>query len=151
VRAIVLDTGPLGIITNPHASTINEVGRSWLEQHLVRGSRVIIPEIADYEIRRELLRVNRTVGLNRLDQLKTTLEYLPITTDAMLLAAQLWANARREGRPTADAKALDCDVILAAQTRLVAQSADSVIVATTNVAHIARFVEAAEWKNIPVD
>ena len=31
----------------------------------------------------------------------------------MLRAAELWAQARRRGRPTADPKELDCDVILA--------------------------------------
>jgi hypothetical protein len=53
----------------------------------------MIPEIADYEVRRELLRARREVGIRRLDQLKEALTYLPITTAVMLRAAQLWAEA----------------------------------------------------------
>jgi hypothetical protein len=51
---------------------------------------------------------------------KLALSYVATTTETMLLAAELWAVARQEGRPAADEKALDGDVILAAQTRLLA-------------------------------
>lgn len=76
------------------------------------------------------------------------LPYAPITTDIMLSAAQLWADARNQGTPTADAKALDADVILAA-TALAYLSVDSeVTIATTNIRHLARFVSAATWRTI---
>lgn len=54
---------------------------------LGRGGRVVVPEIADYEVGRELLRANRIRSLGRLDALKTNLEYLPIATAVMLRAA----------------------------------------------------------------
>ena len=76
---------------------------------------VFVPEIADYEVRRELLRIGATTGLRRLDQVKATLDYAPITTAVMLRAAELWAAARRAGRPMAPPEALDGDCILAAQ------------------------------------
>lgn len=66
----------------------------------------------------------------------------------ILKAAQLWAEARRRGRPTADPKALDGDVILAAQATLVAEEGNEVIVATTNVGHLSQFVDAREWRLI---
>jgi hypothetical protein len=66
-----------------------------------------MPEIADYEVRRELLRANKARGLARLDALAGLLEYLPLTMAAMRQAAGFWAQARQQGRPTADDKALD--------------------------------------------
>ena len=66
----------------------------------------------------------------------------------MLKAAELWAQARQDGKPTADSKALDGDVILAAQALLQAQQGYEVIVATTNVKHISRFVDARLWTDI---
>ena len=100
-------------------------------------------QIADYEVRRELLRAGKTRGLARLDLLKNTLDYLPLTTAVMLKAAELWAQARNQGTPTADAKALDCDVILAAQALT-----ENGIVATENVGHLSLFVEAKDWRDI---
>ena len=109
------------------------------------GGRVLLPEVADYEVRRELLRAGKVAGLAWLDILGQTLEYLPLTTSAMRRAAELWAEARRRGVPTADPHALDGDVILAAQALTLGIE---VVVATTNVSHLGRFVSAAEWPNI---
>jgi predicted nucleic acid-binding protein len=103
------------MMTNPRATPQNDQCRQWVEALLASGVRVVIPEIADYEVRRELLRAGRLHGVARLDQAKTTLEYLPLTTEAMLQAADLWAQARQQGQPTAPDLALDADVILAAQ------------------------------------
>lgn len=74
------------------------------------------------------------------------LEYFPLTTSAMRRAAEFWAQARREGRPTADDKALDGDVILAAQAMTLGVT--DVMIAMTNVAHLSRFAPAALWTDI---
>ena len=113
-----------------------------------RGYEVILPEIIDYEIRRELLRANKLSGVRKLEQLKSEIIYLPITTEVMLKAAELWAEARKKGKPTADNKALDGDVILASQAILVANYGHEVIVATTNKKHLSLFVDAREWQEI---
>jgi predicted nucleic acid-binding protein len=147
-RLIVLDSGPLGMVTNPKAKGIPLACQLWLKTLLRRGERVAIPEIADYEVRRELLRAGLLRSLHRLDNLKQTLEYIPIQTEAILLAASLWAEARQTGQPTADAKALDGDVILSAQVRLLCDDTTEAIVATTNVAHLSRFVTAFDWQSI---
>lgn len=47
--------------------------------------------------------------------------------------------------PTADPRALDGDVILAAQASLLLSQGDEVVVATTNVGHLAQFIDAREW------
>ena len=45
----------------------------WLAGLISAGIEVRVPEIADYEVRRELLRVGSTRGIERLDELKVTL------------------------------------------------------------------------------
>lgn len=110
-----------------------------------RGRCVIVPEIADYEVRRELLRVNSRNALVNLNQLGTQLEYLALTTAAMRRAAELWARARNTGLPTAPDLAIDADVILAAQSLTLGTP---LIVATGNPAHLVRFVRAELWSSI---
>jgi len=139
-KAIILDAGPLGKLAHPrpHPAIVQ-----WLDQHLASDVPVFLPEIADYEVRRNLLLEGLTKSIAWLDQLKLALDYLPLDTQTMLRAAELWAEARKRGCPTADPKELDCDVILAAQAELV-----GAVVATENVGHLALFVEAREWREI---
>ena len=145
---IVLDSGPLGLITNPKASEDNLACNRWLEGLLRKGTIVKIPEIADYEVRRELIRADKVRGIQKLNELQMFLDYLPLTTQVMLLAAQLWAQMRKQATPTADNKALDGDVILAAQAMDIQKEGHKVIIATTNVGHLSRLAEAKEWKEI---
>lgn len=147
-RLILLDSGPLGMVTNPKAKGLPAACQQWLKLLLQRGERIAIPEIADYEVRRELLRANLFNSLHRLNNLKQVLEYIPIQTETMLIAAQLWAEVRQKGQPTADPKALDGDVILAAQARLLENETTPVIIATTNVGHLRRFTTASDWQLI---
>ena len=149
ISEIVLDSGPLGLVTNPRLTEQSTACLRWVQQSLAAGVRIIVPEIVDYEIRRELLRVERHAGLARLDVLVRQVDYLPITTSAMRLAAQLWARTRRQGRPTADSRALDGDVILAAQ--VLTSEFPQAVVATANIRHIALFVPAAPWTTLTLE
>jgi predicted nucleic acid-binding protein len=94
------------------------------------GTQVIVPEIADYELRRELLRVKKKRGLAHLERLISQIKYLPITTAAMRQAAAFWAQARQQGQPTAGDNTTDF------------------VIATTNIRHLSRFVPADLWQNI---
>ncbi len=134
--------------TNPNTNSEHERCAFWLRSLSSLGFAAILPEIADYEVRRELLRAGKSAGVRRLDELKIRTRYLPITTEVMLRAAELWAETRRKGMPTAHDHDLDGDVILAAQARLLAEAGESVIVATTNPRHLARFVDARLWPEI---
>ena len=145
---VLLDSGPLGLVSQPNADRINTDAVQRFDALLSAGVSVLVPEIADYEVRRELLRAGRQRGVRRLDRLKEDIGYLPVTTRTMLTAAELWADARKKGRPTAPDPALDADVILAAQAKEVESEGRSVIVATTNPRHISRFVDAAAWQEI---
>jgi predicted nucleic acid-binding protein len=146
---VLLDSGPLGLVTNPRATPESQQCNEWLVAILASGLRVLVPEITDYEVRRELLRADKPKGVAWLDQLKVATGYVPITTATMLQAAESWAQARKQGQPTADNRALDGDVILAAQAvGLAAVENISVVVATDNINHLARFTLASRWQDI---
>jgi predicted nucleic acid-binding protein len=145
-RVILLDAGPLGLVTNPQRSPQSIACAQWLQLIVAGGSRVILPEIADYEVRRELIRANKIKGLTHLDALAELLEYLPLTTAAMHQAALFWAQARQQGQPTAGDKTIDGDMILVAQAMTL--DAPNVVIATTNVGHLSRFAPADLWQNI---
>ena len=147
-RYVLLDSGPLGLLTVARARPETQECTRWLAGLLARETKVVLPEIADYEVRRELLRLASGNGISQLDQLQGVLLYVPITTEAMRYAARLWAEVRRRGRPTADPHALDADVILAAQALTLATQADDVVIATTNVRHLALFADARPWRAI---
>jgi len=145
-RSIFLDSGVIGLITNPNLSAEGINCAKWLLSHINKGIQIIIPEIVDYEVRRELLRANKVKGLARLDELIDSLEYLPITTESMRQAAVFWAEARQKGQPTASDKTIDADMILVAQVFVM--DSQNKVIATTNVGHLSRFVAADIWQNI---
>lgn len=148
-RIVVLDAGPLSLATHPRGGEEAGEARRWLAGMLRAGVAVRVPEIADYEQRRELLRSGRHRSIERMDELEAMVGYLPITTAVMRRAARLWAQARNEGRPTAPPESLDADVILAAQALVLEEeSGEAVVVATTNPKHLSRYVAAENWRNI---
>ncbi|HEY3117713.1 MAG TPA: nucleic acid-binding protein [Chloroflexota bacterium] len=137
------------MLCNPTAASPETITcKLWFEDRLSHGADFAIPEIADYEIRRELLLGGRTESLRRLDLFKSSLIYVPITTPMMLRAAELWALARQRGRPTAGGEALDGDMILCAQWDWARARSDDVVIATTNVRHLSEFSDARVWREL---
>lgn len=112
----------------------------------------MLPEIVDYELRRnfllEIARGHSTFrrSLDRLNQLRASLAFLPLNSEALTHAAEMWAQVRVKGRPTADRHALDGDVILAAQARQVGG-----IVVTENINHLAQLIDARTWQELSLD
>lgn len=96
-RIILLDAGPLGILANPSLSALAFQCRQWADERLAQGDQLMISEVADYEVRRELLRAGKTNSLARLNVLKSSLLYLPINTATMLKAADFWHKHARWG------------------------------------------------------
>jgi hypothetical protein len=117
MRLVFLDTGPLGILTNPKGTPDALACQQWVRGLLAAQVRVVVPAIADYELRRELIRAGKIAGLRRLD-----------------------AVAANE--------ALDGDAILAAQALVAVGPGDVVTIATDNVGHLSRFVDAEVWTTI---
>lgn len=150
-RIVVLDSGPLSLVTHPRGGKEAAEAKAWLWDVLAAGADVRIPEIADYEQRRELLRAGRTKSVERLEALEQGLDYIALTTAVMRRAAELWAHLRNAGLSTAPPEALDADMILAAQTLTVAEREDvGVVIATTNPGHLDRVVAARHWREIAV-
>lgn len=146
VKVVVLDSGPLGLLTNPNTTRRAVACRQWAADLANAGHRVVIPEIIDYELRRELLRSGATVSVALLDALPQQFEYLALDTSALRRAAQLWAQARQAGQPTAHDKNIDVDMILIAQAESLADP--NAIIATANLRHLQRFSAADLWPNI---
>jgi predicted nucleic acid-binding protein len=139
----------LGSLCHPNRKESQPV-TEWLETLLITPIKIqiILPEIADYELRRKLLQLIRKSqaspkSIGRLDDLGRLLDYLPLDTETMHQAAELWAQSRSTGKPTAADQAIDGDVILAAQ----ALAVNGTIV-TTNRKHLSRYVSAKDYNEI---
>ena len=123
---------------------------------LSRGIYVVTSDICDYEVRRSLILESKKKpninSIESLDELKNIVTFLPLTSQAMLEAAELWAKARNQGIPTAGEKSLDVDVIICAQWQILTEEYPGryIVIATTNVKHISYFAETKLWQDINV-
>jgi predicted nucleic acid-binding protein len=148
-RVIILDTSPLGSASRRRGIPEADACRLWLRRCRENGNDILAPAIAFYEVARELERNGSQRGLERLEEFcATDCSYLPLTDTALRIAIKLWARARNAGTPTADPKALDCDVLIAAQALDLGRDPEDLIVATSNPAHLGQFVAADLWQNI---
>ena len=147
---VILDSGVLHTLIS--TSKVKEVTdcQDWFYYLLSRSALVVTSAICSYEVKRELIRRNKALEINNLNQLKTLIELLPVDEPTLELAAELWAEARNRGLPTADDLSLDADVIICAQYQLLAEEYPGryIVIATTNVKHLSRFSEAKEWQDI---
>lgn len=145
---LLLDTTVLSRLCHPACAEDFALGQ-WFDEVAREEDLVCLPEITDYETRRGLLHIalrngrSTTKSLRRLDQLGSSLTYLPMTTSVMLRAARLWAEARFKGFPTGPS--LDVDTILAAQALEISGA-----VVTHNLRHLGRFVPSYRWQEIPL-
>jgi predicted nucleic acid-binding protein len=147
---VFLDSKPLWLACKPPSLPEAEACRDWLTALEIAGVQVVIPEIVDFEVRRELVRATATAGLDRLNRLLARFALLLLDRDSILLAADFWAQVRQAGMATAGDEALDGDAILAAQALTAVGEGGIATVATGNVKHLARFpgIDAREWRAI---
>ena len=83
---VFLDTGPLGILTNPKRPPETVRMLTWIIAMIRAGHRFIVPAIADYEVRRELERVAKTSGLAALDMGLPPADFIVATVNVGHLA-----------------------------------------------------------------
>jgi tRNA(fMet)-specific endonuclease VapC len=132
--ASLLDTDILSEVLKAKNPQVLEVAARYLGEY----ERFAFSAITLYEILRGL-RASRAAGaLNEFVGLADSSDVLPITTDVLKRAADLWAEARHGGHPQNDA-----DLIIAAT----AMEAGRVLV-TGNAAHFAwiQGLRLADWR-----
>lgn len=149
-RFVLLDAGPIGLACSRPGTPEVDDCRAWLIHLETSAVEVIIPAVADYEVRRGLFRLRATAKLHRLDALRTRSSCTGLTSEAFDRAAEMWAFVRRAGTPTAGDEDLDADAIVAGLAVTIGGRGDTVTVATSNVRHFSRFpgVDARLWSNI---
>jgi hypothetical protein len=69
-KFILLDSAPLGALATPTTAQQIRPIVQWVRDCDAAGHRVIIPEIVDYEIRRELIPAKLADSVAELDRLK---------------------------------------------------------------------------------
>jgi hypothetical protein len=114
------------------------------------GVEVVIPAVADFEVRRELIRVRARSRIRNLDLLRNRFGYVDTSQAAWDSAAGFWALVRQAGFPTAAQTDLDADAIIAGMAATAGQPGDDVMIATMKLIHFVRFpgVRAGFWAAI---
>jgi predicted nucleic acid-binding protein len=147
-KVILLDTHPLTQVAHPR---VNPKIQKWLLLNQENNIVLLVPEIADYEARRELIRTDKKKSINRLDEIAKTDNFLPLNSETIRKASELWAWIRNQGKTTAHEHSLDGDVILVAQAISQLKFFDEVTIITTNLKHIAFFetqgISVIDWQD----
>lgn len=136
---LLLDTAVVGEICHPRK--YDDV-RAWFAR-AAAAHEMLLSEVADYELRRELLRIDSRRSLDRLDELTREIRYIPVTTATWRAAARLWALQRKAGRVTAAEGGLDGDVLIASQAL-----AEDAFIVTPNTRHFDSMVRAVTWQEV---
>jgi hypothetical protein len=150
-RVVLLDCCTLGTITNPNDDNAEGLHcRQWAEDLRRKGTQVKIPAIADYELRREYIRLNFGKSLAELDNLVRVFGRVDLTPEALLKAAELWAAAKRDyGRDLRCNHKIDADMILCGQAFIESANGDKILIATDNLRHLRlAWPESHLWSDI---
>lgn len=78
------------ILATPFRITAAAFIAHWAAEYIAAGHELYIPDVIDYELRRELLRAKKASSILLLHGLKASLNFLPIHSPTILLAADLW-------------------------------------------------------------
>ena len=125
-KLVFLDSEPLGLASKQSGKPDADACRSWLSAIELAGALVLIPEIVDYEVRRELMRVGATAGLRRLDALLGRFTLLPLAQPAIVRAAELWRkSAKSDRRPPTRMPSMPTQSLPARHSRRLARGTPS--------------------------
>jgi predicted nucleic acid-binding protein len=159
---VLLDSGVLGLLVHPIQRELKEDNKKiteisqctkWFYSLSARSVYFVTSEVSDYEIRRELIRIQSS-GIEILDNLRldSIIDFLPVNTQVWEKASQLWAKMRQERIATASDRNIDADMIIAAQWQILCEEnqGQGIYIATTNLKHLQRIAGkyALEWQDI---
>lgn len=111
---------------------------------------VVVPEVADYEVRRELILARLELSLARLAAVRAAARFEPITSEIMLAAARIWAEAKSH-RAAHGGEGATGWRRHPPRHRSNARKGRAVMIATTNVRYLAQFADARLWSEIRVE
>lgn len=151
---VYLDTGVVLLLLSPgkRHKEVNQQCVNWYLALLDRGHDIFIPDVVYHEAERGYLITRRkhphTKKLQALKALVSTggARRLSITSRAIDHASILWAYLRLNGIKVSE-NSFDADVMIAAQIRQ-HRVRDHQVIATTNVRHLERMVNASSWQDI---
>ncbi len=111
------------------------------QQALRNNSKILISPIVFYEVMRFFYHKKAVKEINFLLKLVDKLYWIDTNYNTWDKGAKIWAQARSIGRPTADEKSLDADVLIAAQAK-----EHNAVVVTKNTKHFTYLgVENEQW------
>lgn len=109
-----------------------------------------LPEIIDYELRRNLELEGLGKSINLLNQFRSRDQIIYLESEHLVRAAELWAWCRKKGLTTTENKGVDIDVILISQTESLKEFFDEVIILTIDVGDLAVFrdwgIQIWDWR-----
>ncbi|WP_445171835.1 type II toxin-antitoxin system VapC family toxin [Microcoleus sp.] len=155
---VILDSNILTLLVTPLDEKLSEDEKltkeihqctKWFERLLSKGARIIVSDICDYEVRRELIRI-KSKSVQELDNLRDLIEFQPVTFAVLEKAAELWAEGRYLSQSNKMKENIDVDCILAAQWCLLKEQnpGRKVIIATKNIKDFQRITDCEFWQNI---
>jgi predicted nucleic acid-binding protein len=136
----MLDTNMLVRICHP--TDYRDV-QEWLRSLLLRGAdapELLVSVLADYELRRALLRRGAHASLAQLDSVVRSASYVPVTAEVGRRAADISAGLSPELRR----RVSDVDILIAAQ----AQIENAILVTSDRALHDVPGVVAKDWTEI---
>ncbi|MEP7119886.1 MAG: PIN domain-containing protein [Byssovorax sp.] len=138
----MLDTNILVRICLP---TGNRDVQEWFQSLLLRGAdapEILVSVLADYELRKTLIRRGASTSLGQLDSLAGSMTYVSVTAEAVRRAADLAARLSPEDRRQIS----DVDVLIAAQAEL----AGALLVTSDHRLRAMPEITAKDWSEIEI-
>jgi toxin FitB len=145
---IILDSAPLGFFCNPKNRDNYKKLSNFVKS---LNFSIGVPEIIDYELRRNLELENLQKSISLLSQFQQRRQLISLESEDLIRAAELWAWCRKQGSTTTENKGIDIDVILVSQALSRKDFFNKVVILTIDTGDLSVFCDLGlhlwDWKN----